>query len=225
MRKNKIILLIAYFFIFSGCGSTIETVEKKEHFPAKAADEAPQKVQLKAEDVEKNRVEKEEDSGPLDGIAEETLDAGNAYMPKEGDTVFVNYRTHIVRSIPLRSNPSGDGKILKVFCIGSEFVVLALQDRWLYVKGVDEDFTGWVQANWVTNDGTVKIDAEKRRKEHAAEIARLEAIVKPIPQSDWMENLRLYKKLSALDPCNSYYQGKVDLYEKSGRSANKRKRK
>ncbi len=165
------------------------------------------------------------DAKPLDSIAVETLTAQKAYTPNEGETVYVNYYTNFVRYIPLRSNPSNDGEILKTICIGSELGVLSVQDRWLYVEGVDEYFKGWILKQWVTNDRSVKIDAEKRRKERASEIARLEEIVKPIPRSKWRENLRLYEKLLALDPCNLYYQRKVDFYENYGGKGKKRKRK
>jgi hypothetical protein len=165
------------------------------------------------------------DAKPLDSIAVETLTAQKAYTPNEGETVYVNYYTNFVRYIPLRSNPSNDGEILKTICIGSELGVLSVQDRWLYVEGVDEYFKGWILKQWVTNDRSVKIDAEKRRKERASEIARLEEIVKPIPRSKWRENLRLYEKLLALDPCKLYYQRKVDFYENYGGKGKKRKRK
>lgn len=175
---------------------------------------------------EKKEKKKKEDVKPLDSIAEETLYAQQTYTPKQGDTVYVNYHTNFVRYIPLRSNPSNNGEILKTICIGSELGVLTVQDRWLYVKGVDENFIGWILKRWVTNDRTVKIDAEKRRKKRAPEIARLQAIVKPIPRSKWKENLQLYEKLLDLDPCNSYYQRKVDYYEYYGRKkVRKRKRK
>ena len=177
-------------------------------------------------EVKKKKTAKEErDAKPQGGITEETLYAQKTYTPKEGDTVYVNYHTNFVRYIPLRSNPSDDGKILNTICIGSELGVLAVQDRWLYVKGVDERFIGWVLKHWITDDRNVKIDAEKRRKERAPEIARLEAIVKPIPRSKWKENLRLYEKLLDLDPCSSYYQRKVDFYENYGRKVKKPKRK
>jgi len=165
------------------------------------------------------------DAKPLDSIAVETLTAQKAYTPNEGETVYVNYYTNFVRYIPLRSNPSNDGEILKTICIGSELGVLSVQDRWLYVEGVDEYFKGWILKQWITNDRSVKIDAEKRRKERASEIARLEEIVKPIPRSKWRENLRLYEKLLALDPCKLYYQRKVDFYENYGGKGKKRKRK
>ncbi len=165
------------------------------------------------------------DAKPLDSIAVETLTAQKAYTPNEGETVYVNYYTNFVRYIPLRSNPSNDGEILKTICIGSELGVLSVQDRWLYVEGVDEYFKGWILKQWVTNDRSVKIDAEKRRKERASEIARLEEIVKPIPRSKWRKNLRLYEKLLALDPCKLYYQRKVDFYENYGGKGKKRQRK
>ena len=168
---------------------------------------------------------KEGDTKPSEDIAEETLYAQKTYTPKEGDTVYVNYHMNFVRYIPLRSNPSNNGKILKTICIGSELSVVTVQDRWLYVEGVDENFTGWVLKNWVTNDRTVKIDAEKRRKERAPEISRLEAIVKPIPQSKWKDNLRLYEMLLTLDPCNSYYQRKVEFYEYYGRKTKRPRKK
>jgi len=171
------------------------------------------------------KAKKERDAKPSGGIVEETLYAQKTYTPKVGNTVYVNYHTNFVRYVPLRSNPTNNGKILKTICIGSELVVFSVQDRWLYVEGADENITGWVLKHWVTNDRTVKIDAEKRRKERAPEIARLEAIVKPIPQSKWKENLRLYEKLLELDPCNLYYQRKVDFYENYGRRVKKRKRK
>ena len=178
------------------------------------------------EDRKKKPAKKKSEAKPLGGIAEETLYTQKTYTPKEGDKVYVNYHTNFVRYIPLRSNPSNSGKILKTICIGSEFGVLTVQDRWLYVKGVDENFIGWILKHWVTNDRIVKIDAEKRRKERAPEIARLEAIVKPIPRSKWKENLQFYEKLLDLDPCNSYYQRKVDYYENYGRKkVRKRKRK
>ena len=177
--------------------------------------------------LERVRFEVEEsgkrDANPFDSIAVETLYAQKTYTPERGDTVYINYHTNFVRYIPLRSNPSKNGKILKTLCIGSELGVVDVLDRWLYVKGVGENFTGWVLKHWVTNNHTVKIDAEKRRKERAPEIARLEAIVKPIPQSKWKKNLGLYEKLSALDPCNFYYQRKVDFYESYGRKVRKRK--
>jgi hypothetical protein len=165
------------------------------------------------------------DAKPLDTLAVETLTAQKVYTPNEGETVYVNYYTNFVRYIPLRSTPSSDGEILKTICIGSELGVLSVQDRWLYVEGVDEHFKGWILKQWVTNDRTVKIEAEQRRKERAPEIARLETIVKPIPRSKWKENLRLYEKLLALDPCNLYYQRKVDSYEDYSRKGKKRKRK
>ena len=232
MTKKNNILLIVYFFFLSGCVSTIKPVEKNEDDKVVAVGEkeprerAPDTAQSKVEADTKNKIEKKErEAGALDGIVEETLYAQKTYAPKEGDTVYVNYHTNFVRYIPLRSNPSDNGKILKTICIGSELDVLAVQDRWLYVKGVDAGFMGWVLEHWVTVDGTVKLDAEKRRKEHAPEIARLEAIVKPIPRSKWKDNLRLYEKLLELDPCNSYYQHKVDFYEKYGRRATRGKRK
>ena len=176
--------------------------------------------------IAKKEKKKEKDAKPLDSIAEETLYAQQTYTPKEEDTVYVNYHTNFVRYIPLRSNPSNNGEILKTICIGSELGVLTVQDRWLYVEGVDENFTGWILKHWVTNDRTVKIDTEKRRKKRAPEIARLQAMVKPIPRSKWKENLRLYEKLLDLDSCNSYYQRKVDYYENYGRKkVRKRKRK
>ena len=176
-------------------------------------------------DRKRTPAKKEREAKPLDDIAVETLYARKTYTLKQGDTVYVNYYTNFVRYIPLRSKPSKNGKILNTICIGTELGVLSVQDRWLYVKGADENVIGWVLKHWVTNDPTVKIDAEKRRKERAPEIARFEAIVKPIPQSKWKENLQLYERLLELDPCNLYYQRKVDFYENYGRKGKKRKRK
>ena len=156
------------------------------------------------------------------GITEETLIAQKTYAPKEGDTVYVTFYTNIVRYIPLRSEPSDVSKILRTLCIGSELGVLAVEDPWLYVKGVNEALSGWVLERWVTTDRTVKIDTEKRRKALKPEIARLEAIVKPIPRVKWRQNLRLYEKLLGLDPCNGYYKRKVDYYENYGRKRGKR---
>jgi len=187
-------------------------------------------VQFIAEPVRKRGSEKKEgDVIPLEDltsedIAVETLDARKTYTPKPGDTVYVTYHRNFVRYIPLRSDPSDTGKILTTLCIGSELRVVSAKDDWLYVKGIDAYFSGWIQGHWVTDDRAVKIDAQKRRQESAPEIARLEAVVKPIPQSRWKENLKLYKKLSALDPCNLNYQRKVDFYENYGRKRKKRKR-
>ena len=91
------------------------------------------------------------------------------------------------------------------------------------VKGVDEAFSGWVLERWVTPDRTIKIETEKRRRALAPEIARLEAMVKPIPQAKWRQNLQLYEKLLGLDPCNAYYQRKVDYYLNYGRKRGKRR--
>ena len=295
MVKNNIILLIAHILIFSGCVSTMETVEKKEPVPKvtvgmnkaevlkilsrpdftsstedhtiffycayleKDSSEGTctpiffqdgnvvyvgekdlqkwkldtvrfkvdkdRKKKIAKKEIKKEEKKDERDAKPLDSIVVETLTAQKTYTPNEGDTVYVNYYSNFVRYIPLRSNPSNNGEILKTICIGSELGVLSVQDRWLYVKGDDGNFEGWVLKRWVTNDRTVKIDAEKKRKERAPEIARLEAIVKPIPRSKWKKNLQLYEKLLALDPCNLYYQRKVDFYENYGGKGKKRKRK
>jgi hypothetical protein len=125
----------------------------------------------------------------------------------------------------LRSFPSRDGKIARNICIGTELVVLAVQNDWLYVNGAKKDFIGWILKQWVSNDITVKIDSDKKRRALASEISRLEAIVKPIPRSKWKKNLKIYKQLLYLDPCNGYYQSKVDFYENYGRRLKKRKRK
>ena len=293
MVKNSIILLIAHFFILSGCVSIKETVEKKDPVPkvtvgmpkaevlkilnrpdftsssegqtiffyctylikdtskgicipiffkdeivVEVGEKDSQKWTLdmvqsevaagKVEKIvkkEKKIAKKETYAKPLDGIAEETLDAQKTYTPNKGDTVYVNYHSNFIRYIQLRSNPSNNSKILRTLCIGSELDIMAVRDSWLYVKGVDKIFIGWILKQWVTNDRTVKIDAEKRRIERAPEIVRLEAIVKPIPQSEWRENLRLYEKLLELDPCNLYYQRKVEFYVNYGRKLKKRKRK
>ena len=120
-------------------------------------------VRSKVEQGRKKKMaKKERDTKPLDGITEEALYAQKTYTPKEGDTVYVTYYTNFVRYVPLRSKPSNNGKILKTICIGSELGVLSVQDRWLYVTGVDENFQGYVLKQWVTNDRAVKIDAEKR---------------------------------------------------------------
>lgn len=177
------------------------------------------------EDRKKETAKKERDAKPLDDITVETLYARKIYTPQQGDTVYVNYYTNFVRYIPLRSNASNNGRILNTICIGSELDVLSVQDRWLYVKGGGENLIGWILKHWVTDDRTVKIDAEKRRKERAPEIARLEAIVKPIPRSKWKENLELYERLLELDPCNVRYQRKVDFYDNYGHKGKKRKRK
>jgi hypothetical protein len=99
-----------------------------------------------------------------------------------------------------------------------------LQNQWLYVQGVNKNFTGWIHQQWVTDDRTVKINADEIRNQHAPEIRRLEAIVKPIPRVKWKENLELYEKLLDLDPCNPYYQRKVDFYENYGRKVKRRRR-
>lgn len=189
-------------------------------------------VRFKVEaDGKKGRAKKERDAeplreaAPLDNIAVETLAVRNTYTPKQGDRVYVNYYTNFVRYVPLRSDPSRNGRILNTLCIGSELDVLSVQEDWLNVKVGDENFTGWVLKNWVTDDRTVKIDAENRREARAPEIVRLEALVKPIPQSNWKENLHLYERLSELDPCNLHYQRKVDFYKNYGRKTKKRKRK
>jgi len=230
--------LIAHFLVLSGCVSTNETIEKIE--PVKKIEDDKvvavgerdsQKWPLDtvrykvAEDRKKETAKKERDAKPSDDITVETLYARKTFTPQQGDTVYVNYYTNFVRYIPLRSNASNNGRILNTMCIGFELDVLSVQDRWLYVKGVDENSLGWVLKQWVTDDRTVKIDAEKRRKERAPEIARLEAIVKPIPRSKWKENLELYERLLELDPCNVYYQRKVDFYDNYGRKGKKRKRK
>jgi SH3 domain-containing protein len=187
-------------------------------------------VQLVAKAVRKEtpvkigREEKTLSDITSEDIAVETLYEQKTHAPKQGDTVYVTYHTNFVRYIPLRSTPSDNGKILNTLCIGAELNVVSVQDDWLYVKGVDAYFTGWVLKRWVTDDRTVKIDAQKRRENNAPEIARLEAIVKPIPQSQWKQNLTLYKKLSALNPCNLSYQRKVDFYENYGHKRKKRKR-
>ena len=155
----------------------------------------------------------------------ENLTAQRAYTPTAGDIVYVSYYTNVVRYFPLRSLPSKKGEILKTLCLGSELSVLSVQDNWLFVKGIEENFEGWVLKQWVTNDGTVKMEAENMRKENAPEIARLEATVKPIPRSRWRDNLRLYEQLLALDPCNTFYQRKVEFYEKYGGKRTRRKRK
>lgn len=214
MVKKSIVLAIAHLLLVFGCVPTKETVEKKEPVPKVTAGMGKAEV-----------LAKEEDAKPIDRISEETLDAQNAYEPKEGDTVYVNCFTNSMRYIPLKSNPTKDGKVLKAVCIGTELGVVTVQDRWLCVKGVEDDSVGWVLRQWVTDDRSVKIDAEKRRKEHAPEVARLEAIVKPIPESNWKENLRLYQKLLGLDPCNLHYQSRVDFYENYGRLVKKGKRK
>lgn len=162
------------------------------------------------ETVEEAKAAKPEQPG---GITEETLVAQKTDAPKEGDTVYVTFYTNFVRFIPLRSDPYDHSKILRTLCIGSELGVLAVENPWLYVKGGNEAFSGWVLERWVTTDRTVKIDAEKRRKALEPEIARLEAIVKPILRAKWRQNLRLYEKLLGLDPCNVYYQRKVDYYQ------------
>ena len=183
-------------------------------------------VRFKVEaDREKERARKPQNVEYSDGIAVETLAAGSSFIPKRGDRVYIDYYTNLVRYVPLRSEPSPNGGILNTLCIGAELTVLSVQDDWLNVRGEDENCRGWVRRHWVTNDRTVKIDAEKRRHARAPEIARLEAMVKPIPRSKWKENLDLYEKLSALDPCNRYYQRKVDFYRNYGGQMQKRKRK
>jgi hypothetical protein len=194
---------------------------------------AADKKKLKA----KKETKKEKDVTPFgrtktaggtireDSIKVETLTAqAAAYTPAVGDIVYVSYYTNVVRYIPLRSIPSKNGEILKTLCLGSELGVLSVKDKWLYVHGIDENFEGWVLKHWVTNDRTVKLDAENMRTERAPEIERLEAIVKPIPRSKWRDNLKLYEQLLALDPCNTYYQRKVEFYEKYGGKRKKRKR-
>jgi hypothetical protein len=178
----------------------------------------------KAKAVKETELESIRYVEPANDIAVETLGALETYAPKQGDRVYVNYYMNFVRYVPLRSNPSDHGRILQTLCIGAELDVLSIQESWLKVQSAEENVSGWVRKHWVTDDRTVKIDADNRRSARAAEIARLEAIVKPIPQSEWKENLRLYKRLSELDPCNLYYQRKVDFYKDYGRKKNKRKR-
>jgi len=162
---------------------------------------------------------------PIDNITVETLAAEKSYSPKQGDRVYINYYTNFLRYVPLRSNPSDHSRILQTLCIGAELDVLSVQKNWIHVHGTEENVVGWVRKQWVTDDHAVKIDAENRRNARAPEIARLEAMVNPIPRSEWKENLRLYKRLSELDPCNPYYQSKVDFYKDYGRKKSKRKRK
>jgi len=182
-------------------------------------------VQSKMEADRKEMMAKTESvAKPPDGIAEETLNVLKTFTPRKGETVYVNYHTGIIRSVPLRSNPTDSGRILKTLCIGSELAVLAIRDPWLYVKWIDKNYPGWILKRWVTNDPVVKIDAEKRRRENASEIARLESLVKPIPMSKWKENLQLYKALLELYPCNVFYQRKVEFYVNYGRRTKKRKR-
>ena len=191
----------------------------------KVEQERRTEIVTKERKKEKEKIEEKRGAIRSDRIAVETLTAQKPYTPNQGDTVYINYYTNFVRYIPLRSNPSENGEVLKTLCLGSELGVLSVQDQWLYVEGVDEVFKGWILKRWVTNDRTVKIDAEKMRRERAPEIARLEAIVKPIPRSKWKRNLELYEQLLALDPCNLFYQRKVDFYENYGGKGKKRKRK
>jgi hypothetical protein len=166
-----------------------------------------------------------ESSGkPPHTIAEETLLSVKTYIPQKGDTAYVNYHSNFVRYIQLREDPSDDGKVLKILCIGNELEILMVQDGWLFVKGTNMTFAGWILEQWVTDDRSVMIDAEKKRVEHAPEIARLEAKVKPIPVTDWKRNLQFYEKLLELDPCNLLYQRKVEFYVNYGRKAKKRRR-
>ena len=210
MVKNNILLLIAHILIFSGCVSTMETVETKEPVPkvtvgmnkavvlkilsrpdftsssedhtiffycaylekdtskgtctpiffqddivVYVGEKNSQKwkletVRFKVKADRKKKTAKKEskkvrdakqldstarDAKRLDSIAVETLTAQKTYTPNEGETVYVNYYTNFVRYIPLRSNPSNNGEILKTICIGSELGVLSVHDRWLYEGG------------------------------------------------------------------------------------------
>jgi hypothetical protein len=125
----------------------------------------------------------------------------------------------------LRAFPYHDGKITRNICKGTELLVLAVQGDWLYINGGEKDFTGWILRQWISNDIIVWIESDKKRKALAPEISRLEAIVKPIPRSKWKKNLSIYKQLLYLDPCNEYYQRKVDFYENYGRGLKKPARK
>jgi hypothetical protein len=146
------------------------------------------------------------------------------YIPQKGDTAYVNYHSNFVRYIQLHEDPVNNSKVLKTLCIGTELEILIVQDGWLFVKGTDGILSGWILKQWVTDDRSVMIDAEKRRAKAAPEIARLEKKVKPIPVTDWKRNLQLYEKLLELDACNLLYQRKVEFYTNYGRKVNRRKR-
>ena len=104
----------------------------------------------------------------------------------------------IYDDLDIYSHKNMAGVSIGIVNIGTSLTVLNKDGYWINIQ-TPSGKVGWVFESWVTND-------------LSKAIKDLEAEVKPIPASDVLGNLLIYKRLSKLDPTNKKYKEKVTYY-------------
>lgn len=149
-----------------------------------------------------------------------------SYLPCKAEEppkmVYTQYEVHIYELPQFKGALVLSAKAGLVFQVLEERVSSdVLTDQKWYRIRIGKEKTGWVHSSGVGDDPKFIETLLTKKKE---KIAQLEAKAKPIPASNLLENLNLYKQLLDLDLGNAKYQNKVEYYSSNLEAENKRLR-